>query len=108
MYCRKCGSEIFDEAVVCPKCGCPTQAATKSNSKSSGKITAAKIFIILSAIFGIFLLFIPTIVGCFAISKLDTAKSKNDITTMAIMTLIFCNTIAGILMLTMTDEDFGG
>lgn len=24
MYCTKCGEEINDEAVICPKCGCPT------------------------------------------------------------------------------------
>lgn len=23
-YCSKCGKEIFDEAVICPGCGCPT------------------------------------------------------------------------------------
>lgn len=21
-YCEKCGNELFDEAVLCPKCGC--------------------------------------------------------------------------------------
>lgn len=25
MFCYKCGAEIFDEAVICPKCGCPTK-----------------------------------------------------------------------------------
>ena len=25
-YCEKCGKEIHDEAVVCPSCGCSTQA----------------------------------------------------------------------------------
>ena len=24
MYCRKCGAEIDDEAIICPKCGCAT------------------------------------------------------------------------------------
>jgi uncharacterized membrane protein YvbJ len=23
-YCAKCGKELFDEAVICPGCGCPT------------------------------------------------------------------------------------
>ena len=23
-YCSKCGKELFDEAVICPGCGCPT------------------------------------------------------------------------------------
>ena len=25
-YCTKCGNELFDEAVICPKCGCPVGA----------------------------------------------------------------------------------
>lgn len=25
MFCTKCGNELFDEAIVCPKCGTPTQ-----------------------------------------------------------------------------------
>lgn len=25
MYCSKCGAQIDDEAIVCPKCGCPTK-----------------------------------------------------------------------------------
>ena len=24
MFCRKCGKEIDDEAVICPQCGCKT------------------------------------------------------------------------------------
>ena len=23
-YCRECGKEIIEEAVICPYCGCPT------------------------------------------------------------------------------------
>ncbi len=24
MYCKRCGAQINDEAVICPKCGCST------------------------------------------------------------------------------------
>ena len=24
-YCSKCGNQLLDEAVMCPKCGCPTE-----------------------------------------------------------------------------------
>lgn len=61
MYCRKCGNEIMDEAVICPKCGCLTGTQplpiTQQNSPtshtqktSSGLQTATKIFLILSCI----------------------------------------------------------
>ena len=32
-YCSKCGNELFDEAVVCPKCGCPVENAEKASEK---------------------------------------------------------------------------
>lgn len=60
MYCRKCGNEIMDEAVICPKCGCltgtqplpTTQPNSSTNNKktNSGLQTAAKIFLILACI----------------------------------------------------------
>lgn len=61
MYCRKCGNEIMDDAVICPKCGCltgtqplPTIQQNSSTSRpkksSSGLQTAAKIFLILACI----------------------------------------------------------
>ena len=25
MFCKKCGKELFDEAVICPQCGCATE-----------------------------------------------------------------------------------
>ena len=30
MYCRECGKEIFDKAVVCPHCGCATSSLTNN------------------------------------------------------------------------------
>lgn len=37
MYCKKCGKEINDEAVVCPNCGCATDNY-KTNTKSTAVI----------------------------------------------------------------------
>ena len=33
MYCSKCGEEVNDQAIVCPKCGCATQNYTLNESK---------------------------------------------------------------------------
>ena len=33
-FCSKCGNELFDEAVICPKCGCATGDMTKGNAKA--------------------------------------------------------------------------
>jgi hypothetical protein len=38
-YCKKCGAEIHDEAVICPHCGVPTNSTvSSSSSNSSGAI----------------------------------------------------------------------
>ena len=64
-----------------------------------------KFFIILGMILGAILIF-PTIVGAITLNRLNQAKKKEDITGVAICTLIFCSVIAGILMLCMTEDDF--
>ena len=39
-HCAKCGKELFDEAVVCPGCGCPTEApkVAKKDPEANKKI----------------------------------------------------------------------
>ena len=34
MFCSKCGNEIDDEAVICPKCGCAVKGASPKGEKS--------------------------------------------------------------------------
>lgn len=36
MYCKKCGAEINDDAVICTKCGCSTGKVTKEADAPSG------------------------------------------------------------------------
>ena len=38
-YCSKCGGEIYDEAIICPKCGCSTgrvELTQEQGSKGAG------------------------------------------------------------------------
>lgn len=65
--------------------------------------TVAKVFIILSMVVGFWMIF-PLVVGIIALNKLNSAKSASELVTIGIFTLLFCNVIAGILMLCMTDE----
>lgn len=149
MYCKKCGSEIDDSASFCQKCGQPTSDNNSnvqvSTSGSAGKITAAKVFIILSmvamglavvylaialcmsasigdssevdgmqitagvivTVMLVFLVLAAVIfaVGIWALKKLKTSTKSSQLTACAILTLLFCNLIAGIIMLVITDED---
>ena len=66
--------------------------------------TAAKVFIILGMIFQFYLIF-PIIVGAIALKKIKTATKKSDLTVMAILTLFLCNTIGGILMFCIKEEE---
>ncbi|MCD8372057.1 MAG: zinc ribbon domain-containing protein [Clostridia bacterium] len=54
MYCKNCGKEIDDKAVMCPHCGTVLdESFMKRNAPSasnSGLVTAARVFIILSFI----------------------------------------------------------
>ena len=33
-YCSKCGKELFDEAVICPNCGCAVDGSVKISTKN--------------------------------------------------------------------------
>ncbi len=35
MFCRNCGAEIDDKAIICPKCGCATGASIPNVSPKS-------------------------------------------------------------------------
>lgn len=60
MNCKKCGNEIFDEAVICPHCGCETENNKKdvNDSVNGGLIFLA----ILIPIVGV-------VLGCINLSK---------------------------------------
>ncbi len=85
MYCSKCGKEIFDEAVVCPYCGCavsnqPQRSEAIANytpgtyatpePENGGLATAALVFAFLVPVVGLILGIIGTI-------KFKTQNLKN-------------------------------
>ena len=51
-YCSKCGNELLDDAVICPKCGCAVEGMRNPEAvdNRSGLQTAAKIFMIIGCI----------------------------------------------------------
>jgi hypothetical protein len=52
-YCSKCGNELFDEAIICPKCGCPVSDSGDSVSKTirNTKLQSASALNFISFIF---------------------------------------------------------
>ena len=66
--------------------------------------TASKVFIIINMIFLFWLIF-PLVVGILALGKLNTAKKKDDLVVMGVITILFCSLLGGLFMLLVTDEE---
>lgn len=84
MFCQNCGNEINDNAVVCPKCGCPTEnnsnnfsaAPAASNApviENGEKRTLADCALVFSFLMPI----VGLILGIIGTIKYRTAKLKN-------------------------------
>ena len=103
-FCVKCGKELVDEAVVCTNCGCAVGAEEKEtvNKKPSGLSTAAKVFMVLGTVINSLLLYVIPLAWCLPMTIIYFKKiNKGEPVGVGfkICTLLFVNTIAGILML---------
>ena len=102
-FCIKCGNELKEEAVLCPKCGC--LAGYNSNkvyhrSSGNGLKIAAMIFLIIATVLNGILL-IP-LIWCIPMTIIYCSKVKNmeEVSIgFKVCCLIFVSLIAGILML---------
>lgn len=105
-YCKYCGGQIADEAVICVNCGCATENKAEMTADNNSTLkTIAKLFMILACISGACLL-IPL---CWTIPMTVTywrACEKNQpvSTAFKVCSLIFVSTVAGILMLCDNDN----
>ena len=71
-FCRKCGAEIDDEAVICPKCGVAQQT---SNTSNGGEVSGSARNTSAIAGIGIFLMPIGWIM--YASMDKDSPKAKD-------------------------------
>ena len=107
-YCTHCGTEINDEAVVCPNCGCPTDlynansgSNINTNSNNSGLATTAKVFMVIGCVISAFYWIIP-LAWTIPMTVIYFKKIKNGeqiSTAFKVCSLLFVNKVAGILML---------
>ncbi|MBQ6839254.1 MAG: zinc-ribbon domain-containing protein [Oscillospiraceae bacterium] len=106
-YCSNCGTQLADDAVFCTGCGSALQAAPVSPyanpapvAKESGLATAAKILMIISTV--VMGLYLIPLAWCIPMTVSYCKKLKNNepiSTGFKVCTLLFVNTISGILML---------
>lgn len=97
VYCSHCGAAVEDGAVVCTACGFEIK---KQSKKSQGLKTAIKVLMVLGTIvMGLYIVpllwAVPMTIVAF--KKIDKGESFS--TAFKVCTLLFVNTIAGILML---------
>lgn len=76
MFCRNCGKEIDDKAVICPGCGVPTSETGKKKKKKKHPILGAII-----VIFGILLIAVAVSGGGEDAEKAEPTKSSTASTT---------------------------
>lgn len=102
MYCRFCGKELLDQAIICPGCGAPTDNYEKSKSSSNIVFyTLIKIFMIIGCVANAFYFLIP-LAWCIPMTLhyIQLKKDNQPVGTgFKICVLLFVNLIAGILML---------
>ncbi|MCM1259784.1 MAG: hypothetical protein NC182_02415 [Prevotella sp.] len=63
------------------------------------------VFIIIGMVFTFYLI-VPVIVGAIALNKMKKATSRDELTGIGIVTLLFCNLLGGIFLLCTKDEDY--
>ena len=102
MFCKKCGNEVMDEAVVCTKCGCAIDSNSVSGKNENSDIlsTLAKVFMIIgTVIMGIYI--IP-LLWCLPMTMYYINKVKNGQkvgTAFKVCCILFVSTAAGVIML---------
>lgn len=65
-YCTKCGAELMDEAVVCPKCGCAVGENRPANTTNASSTNG---FAIAGFVLAFFFPLLGIIFGAMGISK---------------------------------------
>lgn len=98
-YCIYCGNEMFDDAVMCVKCGRITEPLNSVN-KNKGLKTAIKVFMIIGTI--ILGIYIIPLAWCLpmTISYFNKVKNGERVSDgFKVCTLLFVSLVSGILML---------
>ena len=107
-YCTYCGSEMFDDAVLCVKCGCKVPETIKTVleiEKDRTMEIVVKVWLILGCISQGWLL-LP-LLWCIPITVSvwnSLEKGMKIGTGMKICTLLLVNLIAGVCLLCMDDD----
>ena len=101
-FCSKCGNEIMDEAMFCPKCGCKTEQVVDIVPPRSQSTRAIKVWMIIGAIFTSFYCYLIPLAWCIPMTIhyfKKTERGERVSTEFKVCSLLFVSLIGGILML---------
>ena len=102
-YCANCGSQLTDDCVFCGNCGYRSSVTnTTSQTNNESLRTIAKIFMIIGTVAGSLMGFLIPLAWCLPMTLyyFKCVKENRPVSTgFAVCTLIFVNTISGVLML---------
>ena len=107
-YCSHCGGELYDEAVVCVRCGCSVDnrgASLQKSGRDETLSTVIKVFLIIGCIAEGWMI-IP-LAGCIPMSVSIFGKLKRGEPigmALKICTLLFVSLVSGICLLCMDDD----
>ena len=109
-FCQNCGAEVYEDAVICVKCGrslsdnahASLTTATVERVQPSRLATIAKAFMIVGTVVTSLCTFCIALAWCLPMTISYCKKIKKGIpvsTGFKVSSLLFVNTIAGIVML---------
>lgn len=75
-YCTKCGKELFDEAVICPNCGCMVQENKKNKVEKKDNNEIVHIFSFISNI--LFAACFCIVIIMLGASRIEVYEGKNN------------------------------
>lgn len=75
-YCTKCGEQLNDDAIVCPRCGCETELGRAYRTNNSGS-SVAQVCGVLSIVFGMLGGFLGLILGIVCIASDKDKKYRS-------------------------------
>ena len=68
-YCTKCGNELMDDAVICPKCGCPTELYNKNLNNPTNIPVETNVMAVIALISSFFIPLLGWIFGALGYKK---------------------------------------
>lgn len=106
-FCSHCGNELVDEAVVCPKCGCRCESGVAANNRND--IHLAIIILMVISCVSMAIAFLPSLAWTLPMTLSAKRRLQNCEpigVAFKVCTLLFCNLIAGIILLCIDTEDY--